>query len=64
MRRQCVRHGVSFTFKQTGAVFIKDGKTYHIDRKDQMTQAAKSGYSYIPGIGMGNATTSGHDVQK
>lgn len=52
VRRQCIRHGIPFTFKQTGAVFVKEGKTYHIDRKDQMTQAAKSGYSYIPGMGM------------
>lgn len=52
VRRQCIRQGIPFTFKQTGAVFVKEGKTYHIDRKDQMTQAAKSGYSYIPGMGM------------
>ena len=54
VRRQCVRTGVSFTFKQTGAVFIKDGKTYHIDRSQQLLQAQKSGYSYIPGMGMAN----------
>lgn len=51
LRRQCIRTAVPFTFKQTGAVFIKNGKTYHIDRKDQMPQAKKSGYSYTPGIG-------------
>ncbi|CAK7035902.1 MAG: hypothetical protein BACD_00108 [Bacteroides rodentium] len=55
LRRQCVRTGVSFTFKQTGAVFIKDGKTYHVDRKIQMSQARKSGYSYIPGAGLADA---------
>ena len=27
VRRQCIRHGVSFYFKQTGAVFVKDGRT-------------------------------------
>lgn len=49
IRRECIRCGVPFTFKQTGALFLKNGKTYHIDRKDQMPQAQKSGYSYIPG---------------
>lgn len=52
VRRECIRCGVSFTFKQTGAVFIKDGKVYHLDRKLQMPQAKKSGYSYIPDMGM------------
>ena len=51
LRRECIRCGVPFTFKQTGAVFIREGKTYHIERKDQMAQAAKSGYSYTPGAG-------------
>ena len=48
VRSEGVRSGVPFTFKQTGAVFIKDGKTYRIDRKFQMSQARKSGYSYYP----------------
>ena len=48
VRSECVRSGVPFTFKQTGAVFIKDGETYRIDRKFQMSQARKSGYSYYP----------------
>ena len=55
IRRQCIRCGVPFTFKQTGALFIKDGKAYHIDRKDQIPQARKSGYSYFPGAGMADA---------
>ncbi len=55
VRRECVRCGVAFTFKQTGAVFIKDGRTYHIERKDQMPQARKSGWSYIPGAGTADA---------
>ena len=50
VRRECIRHEVPFFFKQTGAVFIMNGKTYHIDRKDQMSQARKSGYSYTPGV--------------
>ncbi|MBO4414774.1 MAG: DUF5131 family protein [Lachnospiraceae bacterium] len=48
MRGQCIRQQVSFTFKQTGAVFKKDGRIYHIERKYQMSQAQKSGYSYYP----------------
>ena len=55
LRRECIRCGVPFYFKQTGAVFIKDGKLYHIERKLQMPQAKKSGYSYIPGTGSANA---------
>ena len=47
-RSECVRCGVPFTFKQTGAVFVKDGKTYHIERKYQLAQAKKSGLSYTP----------------
>ena len=46
MRRECLKYGVSFYFKQTGAVFIKDGNTYHIERKHQMSQATKSGLSF------------------
>ncbi len=55
IRRECIRSGVPFTFKQTGAVFIRDGKTYRLDRKDQIPQARKSGYSYIPGAGSADA---------
>lgn len=48
LRAECVQYGVPFTFKQTGALFAKDGKLYHIARKDQMSQARKSGCSYLP----------------
>ncbi len=51
LRRQCVRSGVEFYFKQTGAKFIKDGRLYRIERRLQMPQAKKSGYSYIPNTG-------------
>ena len=54
VRRECVRCGVPFYFKQTGTVFVRDGKTYHIDRKYQMSQAKRSGYSYIPGTASAN----------
>ena len=55
VRRECIRSGVPFTFRQTGAVFIKDGKVYHLDRKLHISQAQKSGYSYIPGNDSGAA---------
>ncbi|MDR3284423.1 MAG: phage Gp37/Gp68 family protein [Treponema sp.] len=43
LRDQCVRAGVPFTFKQTGAVFVKDGKTYRIPRRLQHSQARRAG---------------------
>lgn len=55
VRRECIRCGVPFYFKQTGAVFIKDGRVYHLARKLQMPQAKKSGYSYTPGTGSADA---------
>lgn len=55
VRRECIRCGVPFYFKQTGAVFVKDGKVYYIERRLQMAQAKKSGYSYIPGTGSADA---------
>ncbi len=55
LRRQCIRTAVPFTFKQTGAVFIKDGRVYHIPRRLQMAQAKKSAYSYYPNTGCADA---------
>ncbi len=42
LREQCKQKGVHFTFKQTGARFIKDGKLYCIPRKMQHAQAKKA----------------------
>lgn len=42
IREQCMHYGVSFYFKQTGANFMKDGKIYKIERKNQMRQAHKA----------------------
>ncbi len=42
IRDQCLRHGVPFVFRQTGAHFYKDGKWYSIPRKDQIAQARKA----------------------
>lgn len=43
VRDQCAEAGVPFTFKQTGANFVKDGRRYSIPRKRQMEQARKAG---------------------
>jgi protein gp37 len=42
LKGQCAREGVYFYFKQTGAVFVKDGKTYRIPRRLQHAQARKA----------------------
>lgn len=44
---QCRRCDVTFDFIETGTVFVKDGKTYHIpEKRQQSIQAYKSGLSY------------------
>lgn len=44
---QCRKHDVTFDFIETGTVFVKDGKTYHIpEKRQQSVQAFKSGLSY------------------
>lgn len=43
LRGQCEAYNVGFWFHQTGALFEKDGKTYHIPRKLQHQQARKAG---------------------
>ena len=43
LRRQCLAAGVPFTFKQTGRVFIKDGRRYVIPRRFQHDQARRAG---------------------
>jgi protein gp37 len=42
IRRQCVDHGIPFYFKQTGALFEKEGRVYRIRRQDQHRQASKA----------------------
>lgn len=47
LRAECAAHDVTFCFIETGAVFIKDGKTYHIPSKAvQAEMAYKSGMYY------------------
>ena len=43
LREQCIKAGVRFSFKQTGANFIKEGRLYKIQRKYQHIQAKKAG---------------------
>ena len=44
---QCRKYDVTFNFIETGTVFVKDGKTYHIpEKRQQSVQAFKSGLSH------------------
>jgi len=43
IRRQCAERGVPFYFKQTGALFRKEGRVYRIPRRFQHSQARKAG---------------------
>ena len=44
---QCRAYDVTFNFIETGTIFIKDGKRYHIpDKKLQAQQAYRSGLSH------------------
>ena len=43
LRRQCAASGVHFSFKQTGARFVKDGRLYRIPRRLQHRQARAAG---------------------
>jgi len=42
LRQNCIEKNIPFTFKQTGARFIKDGKLYIIKRQFQHSQAKKA----------------------
>jgi Bacteriophage protein gp37 len=46
IRRQCIEHNVPFSFHQTGAKFLKDGKLYSIKRKHQISQAKKANIDF------------------
>lgn len=48
LHKQCAAAGVPFTFKQTGALFVKDGKSYRIPRRLQHVQARKARIDYSP----------------
>lgn len=48
LREQCVKTGVAFKFRQTGAVLRKDGRVYRIPRLEQHKQARRAGINYCP----------------
>ena len=43
VHRQCAEHGISFSYHQTGAKLLKDGRLYNIPRPLQHAQAHKAG---------------------
>lgn len=46
IRDACVQNNVTFIFKQTGTLFVKEGKEYKIQRKHQSWQARKAGINF------------------
>lgn len=47
LRAECAAHNITFCFIETGSVFVKDGKTYHLPKKQvQSEMAYKSGMNY------------------
>lgn len=47
LHQSCMEHNITFCFIETGSVFIKDGKTYHLPSKKLQSQMAwKSGMSF------------------
>lgn len=48
IRRQCVERRIPFSFHQTGAKLLKDGRLYRIRRCFQHSQARKAGIDYGP----------------
>lgn len=46
IRNQCIKHNVSFEFRQCGTYFIKDGKKYKLAVKDLCSQAKKANINF------------------
>ncbi len=47
LRAECVKYGVTFSFIETGTVFVKDGRTYRMpDKGVQSEMAHRSGMNY------------------
>lgn len=63
LRNQCIEKKVAFRFHQTGAYFVKDGHTYRIHRKYQLSQANKANIDYAINdyFAPENADTKGWD---
>lgn len=48
LRKQCEKYNITFTFIETGTMFIKDGKKFHIPKKIiQSEMAYKSKISFV-----------------
>ncbi len=48
LRAECVAHQTAFCFIETGTIFVKDGKRYHLpDKRLQSEMAARSGMNYV-----------------
>lgn len=48
LQAECVKHNITFCFIETGTVFIKDGKRYHLPKKTlQAEMAHKSGMNFV-----------------
>ncbi|NLW73548.1 MAG: DUF5131 family protein [Clostridiales bacterium] len=47
IRNACADAGVAFHFKQTGALFRKDGRIYRIPRRLQAAQAVRAGIDIV-----------------
>lgn len=52
IRSQCIERNIPFSFHQTGAHFIKDGRLYNIKRAYQISQARKAGIDFRIGENM------------
>ncbi len=51
IRRQCVEKNIPFSYHQTGAHLIKDGKRYNIKRSLQISQAKRAGIDFMTEYG-------------
>ncbi len=63
LSEQCARHDVTFNFIETGTVFVKAGKRYHIPTKHiQSQQAYKSELSHYNGKPVFNLKNHGESI--
>ena len=47
---QCVEYDVPFHFHQTGSLFKRGNRVYHIELKDQDAQAKRADIDYLPNL--------------
>ena len=63
LSEQCALHDITFNFIETGTVFVKSGKTYHIPSKQiQSQQAYKSNLSHYNGKPIFNLRTHNESI--